>query len=868
MTQQPLYGPHNPHPLSQMRTELVWEGKYDEYGQRREVDIAGCAMPMQKIESIDEPRRAAAANNQLEIFEQQNPKQDDFRNRLIWGDNKLVMASLLQEFKGKVDLIYIDPPFDVGADFSMSVAIGEEDSIQKDQSTLEMVAYRDMWGKGADSYLHMMHERFVLMRELLADTGSIYVHCDWHVSYYLRCLLDDVFGVENFINEVVWVRSSPRSNIKTGMSGGHDTILIYTKSSSPIWNPQYTALSEDYSDSHYNLIEEGTGRRYSLDNMISPNPDRPNLKYEWNGVLRVWRVTKDKMQALYDAGRILYTKQGVARYKRYLDESQGTPLSTAWQDIKPVNSQAIERLDYRTQKPEGLVERIIQTSSNEGDLVADFFCGSGTTGAVADRLGRRWIMTDLGRFAIHTSRKRLIELQRKQHSDGKPYRAFDVYNLGRYERQWWQQERLQGADTEHRRVILEFFKAEVLTNTPSPLLHGRKAGAFCHVDGIDSMFTRDEAKAVAQATAQAGGRECYCLAWEFEMDLHLLVNALVQELGVKLKLIQIPREIMEKNRKAPPPFLEVAVLAAEAVYRKSPHPLTPSPKQGEGGQDPTPLSPSGRGAGGEGNSEGEYWEISPALKQKMTEVARQFRKDLTPSEAILWQVLRGRKLDGRKFKRQQPIGSFIVDFFCGVEKLIVEVDGAVHDSQQAADQQRQELLESLGLRVVRVASELVETNLDEVLAVVRQAFSPHPLLPASHALRSTPKQGEGGQETPAPLSRPGRGAGGEGLRTVDIKLTQFLPSLAEVPTKELEAIRERAIRSGFDFIDFWAVDFNWQPGKPFTHDWQDYRTRKDRSLKTISDAAYEYPTPGKYIACVKVVDTFGCDTSITVEVEV
>ncbi|WP_434555451.1 PKD domain-containing protein [Prochlorothrix hollandica] len=315
-------------------------------------------------------------------------------------------------------------------------------------------------------------------------------------------------------------------------------------------------------------------------------------------------------------------------------------------------------------------------------------------------------MADLGRFAIHTSRKRLIELQRKLHKDGKPYRAFDVYNLGRYERQWWQQERLQGADTEHRRIVLEFFRAEVLTNTPSPLLHGRKAGAFCHVDGIDSMFTRDEARAVALATSAAGGRECYCLAWEFEMDLHLLVNALTTELGVKLKLIQIPREIMEKNRKAPPPFLEVAVLAAEAVYRKDPHPLTPSPKLGEGGQ-----------------------------------------------------------------------------------------------------------------------------------------------------------------ETPAPLSRPGRGAGGEG-KTVDIKLTQFLPSLAEVPTKELEAIRERAIRSGFDFIDFWAIDFNWQPDKPFTHDWQDYRTRKDRSLKTISDAAYTYPAPGKYIACVKVVDTFGCDTSITVEVEV
>lgn len=136
MTQQPTYGPHNPHPLSQMRTELVWEGKYDEYGNRREVDIAGCAMPMQRIEEIDEPRREAAANQQLTLFEQQNPRVDDFRNRLVWGDNKLVMASLLQEFKGKVDLIYIDRPFDVGADFTMSVAIGdEEDSIQKEQST-------------------------------------------------------------------------------------------------------------------------------------------------------------------------------------------------------------------------------------------------------------------------------------------------------------------------------------------------------------------------------------------------------------------------------------------------------------------------------------------------------------------------------------------------------------------------------------------------------------------------------------------------------------------------------------------------------------------------------------------------------------
>jgi adenine-specific DNA-methyltransferase len=201
MTQQPLYGPHNPHPLSQMRTELVWEGKYDEYGNRREVDIAGCAMPMQKIEGIDEPRREAIATQQLTLFEQQNTRVDDFRNRLVWGDNKLVMASLLQEFKGKVDLIYIDPPFDVGADFTMSVAIGDEsEAIEKEQSTLEMVAYRDIWGKGRDSYLNMVHERLVLMHELLSECGSIYVHCDWRVNAYVRSILDEIFGSENFIN--------------------------------------------------------------------------------------------------------------------------------------------------------------------------------------------------------------------------------------------------------------------------------------------------------------------------------------------------------------------------------------------------------------------------------------------------------------------------------------------------------------------------------------------------------------------------------------------------------------------------------------------------------------------------------------------
>lgn len=693
------YGPNNPHPLSRMTTELVWEGKYDEFGHRREVDIAGCSMPMQQIETVDEPRQRAAAEGQTDMFErkllnvrEQTPVWPDFRNRLIWGDNKLVMASLLKEFKGKIDLIYIDPPFDVGADFTMRVEIGDEsETVEKDQSTLEMVAYRDMWGKGTDSYLHMMSERLVLIRELLKETGCLFVHLDETVSHYVKVILDEILGVENYVNSITWKRSDAHSDI--GQGARHlgrvcDTVFLYTKAAEKqTWNMQYTPLPESTVERWYRHVEEGTGRRYNKADITGPGGAvKGNPVYEWNGIKRAWRFSKKRMEELEAQGRIVYSKSGQSYLKRYLDESKGVPLQDLWDDIKMIRGihSTEEMLGYKTQKPEPLLDRIIQLASNEGGLVADFFCGSGTTGAVAERLGRRWIMADLGRFAIHTSRKRMIGVQRELHEAGKPYHAFDVFNLGRYERQWWQREHLHNADEEHRRIVLEFFKAEVLTNTPSPLIHGRKAGAFCHVDGIDSMFNRGEAKAVAQAVAAAGGRECYCLAWEFEMDLNLTTAALEKEFGVKLKLIQIPREIMEKNRKNPPPFLEVAVLKAEPVYRKT-----------EGG------------------------------------------------------------------------------------RLKAEVKKAV-----------------------------------------------------------------------------------------DIKLTEFMPSLAEVPSKELEAIKARAVKSGMDFIDFWAVDFDWQPGKPFNHHWQDYRTRKDRSLRTVSDAGYVYPKKGTYTACVKVVDTFGCDTSITVEVKV
>jgi adenine-specific DNA-methyltransferase len=278
-----------------LKTELVWEGKYDEYGNRREIDIAGMAMPMQKIETIDEPAsRLKAAGNQLELDLLEKKKKDDFRNMLIWGDNKLVMASLLKDFKGKIDLIPIDPPFDVGADFTMDIPIGDgKETLEKDQSTLEMVAYRDMWGKGKDSYLHMMYERLLLMKELLSHRGSIYVHCDFHVNYLLRALLDDVFGQQLFVNEIIWKRKGGSANPQNRYGVVTDTILHYAKSEDYVFESECRLDSEEakkYIEERFR--NELNGRKYMLA-PIERNAAlgiRPNLIYEYgssgNSVVR------------------------------------------------------------------------------------------------------------------------------------------------------------------------------------------------------------------------------------------------------------------------------------------------------------------------------------------------------------------------------------------------------------------------------------------------------------------------------------------------------------------------------------------------------------------------------------------------------
>ena len=438
------YGPDNPHPLSTIRTELVWEGKYDEFGNRREVNAAGLALPLQRIESIDEPRSRAEAQGAL--FDEQKAHRDDFRNRLIWGDNKLVIAALLEEFRGKIDLIYIDPPFDVGADFTMSVPIGDaRETVKKDQSVLEMVAYRDVWGKGTASYFHTMFERLTLMRELLAEQGSAWVHVGPQVSHQIKIIMDEVFGAESFLSEIIWKRTSAHGDTK---SFGHVTEQIFGFSKAPkhsIFNVVRVPFSDKYIASEYRYIDKD-GRRFRRGDLTGAGIRYGETGLPWRGlnpteINRHWGNPPSELDRLDKEGLIYWPPKGKwPHLKIFLEERTGSPATNIWADIPPVNNIAKEGTGYATQKPEALLARLITACSNPDSIVADLFVGSGTTLAVAEKLGRKWIGCDLGRFAIHTARKRLINLQREFNDATKPYRSFDVYNLGRYERQWWQQD--------------------------------------------------------------------------------------------------------------------------------------------------------------------------------------------------------------------------------------------------------------------------------------------------------------------------------------------------------------------------------------------------------------------------------------------
>lgn len=518
------------------KTELVWPGKYNDDGTRREVPRV--SLPFQVIETVNESRatRDVVRSKGATLFDTYQGKEGDtfekgWRNKLIWGDNLLVMGSLLERFAGRVDLIYIDPPFATGADFSFVAEIGDGgDELDKHQSLIEEKAYRDTWGRGDSSFLQMMRDRLDLMHSLLRDGGALFLHCDWHVGHYLKCLCDEVFGRDALVNEIAWCYTGPGSPGMQQFSRKHDTIFWFCK---------------------------GSGRRFNADAIRVPHHEK----------------TRDNFKRGLKGSGFVADTYDLAEKGKIPEDWWEMPIAARF----PIDG--VTRTGYATEKPWPLIERIVKATSLEGDLVADFFSGSGTTLAVAEKLGRRWIGCDLGRWGIHTARKRMLGIE--------GCKPFEMLNLGKYERQYWQgvtfgqsKERpvAERALYEYLAFVLKLYGAQPVAGMTH--LHGRMGRAMVHIGAVDAPVTFSEIDAAVDECAKLKQPELHVLGWEWEMGLAGPNNEVrrggpVQESakhkGVKLMLLQIPREVMEQQAaaKGDVRFFELAYLEAETKLPKA-----------------------------------------------------------------------------------------------------------------------------------------------------------------------------------------------------------------------------------------------------------------------------------------------------------
>ena len=488
--------------------ELVWNGKTS--------DVTNVVLPFQTIEHVDEPRPESVRNQQLDIFDTSGRQLKGWTNKLIWGDNKFILSSLKNgplreqiEEQGGIKLIYIDPPFDVGADFTINVEIGDE-ILSKEPNVLEELAYRDTWGKGQDSFLAMIYERLVIMRDLLSPTGTIFVHCDWRINSCLRQLLDEIFGNQNFINEIIWHYYNKMQGNVGRFASNHDVIFSYKK-----------------GDKHnFKSIKE--------------KRDKPKKQQK-----RVWdKESQSLKQAKDENGNLVY-----------YDDTHRT-IDDVWRLHYLMPADRKEKVDYPTQKPEHLIKRIIESFSSEGDLIADFFVGSGTTCAVAEKLGRKWIGTDLGKFAIHTTRKRLINVQRGLKTAGRDYLAFEVLNLGKYDRNYFvsgmseldrkvQTQKETNREAALNSLIFQAYGGEPISGFRT--IRGKKNNRVIAIGPANMPVSRLFVEEIIQECVEKSITKVDLLAFEFEMGLFPNMQDDSASKGVDMVIKYIPKEVFDKR---------------------------------------------------------------------------------------------------------------------------------------------------------------------------------------------------------------------------------------------------------------------------------------------------------------------------------
>jgi adenine-specific DNA-methyltransferase len=486
--------------------ELVWTDKYDKDGRRS--GPLRVALPFQTVETVNES--VQERQQSLDFFTSGRDKE--WRNRLIWGDKKYVLPALVDELAGKVDLIYIDPPFFTGDDFSFEVTLDGEEFV-KQPSAIEHKAYRDTWGVSADDkrrgmtsldkYLAWFYETVVLLTDLLTETGSLFVHLDWHVGHYAKTVLDEVFGESNFRNEIIWHYYNKLQGNVNRFASNHDVIFWYSK-----------------------------GEKYTF-HRLREEREKPKRQQK-----RVWDpATGTLKQARDEAGALVYYTET----ERTIDDVWRLPY------LMPADR--TENLGFPTQKRRELLDRVIEAASNEGDLVLDCFVGSGTSAESAEVLGRRWIACDLSRFAIHTTRKRLLSV-----ANVKP---FVVQNLGKYERQLWQEaefgQTAAARTTAYRRFILDLDHAKPIEGYS--WLHGVKNGRMVHVGTVDAPVTVGDVKQIATEFRRVIGtgkdaptvKSVDVLGWDFAFELNEVARQEAANAGIEMRFVRIPREVLEKR---------------------------------------------------------------------------------------------------------------------------------------------------------------------------------------------------------------------------------------------------------------------------------------------------------------------------------
>lgn len=519
--------------------ELVWNGKTNE--------VCNVVLPFQTIEQVDEPRAEKGQGGSEvfgDLFDARGRQMGGWNNKLIWGDNKMILSSLKNgplrqeiEKQGGIKLVYIDPPFDVKTDFSMDIEVGDgNDTLTKKPNILEEIAYRDTWGRGEDSFAAMLYQRLILIRDLLSEDATIYVHVGPQIGPLVKLILDEVFGVDQFQNNIRWKRMSVSGfKGKQKLPFNHESIFVYTRGQSFTFHPQVTEYSDEYKARF--RYTDSDGRCFRADQNLGT------------------ATTKERIAEMRRDGLIHEGATGTLYRKQYLDELPGVYLDDIWTDVPWVTAGS-QRIAYPTQKPEALLERILKMSTNEGDLVADFFVGSGTTAAVAEKLGRKWIVSDLGKFSIHTTRKRMIGLQRQLKAEGEDYRAFEILNLGKYERQHFvgvnpdlreddKRLQLEAKEAAFLDLILSAYGAEKTNGFNT--FHGKKAGRLVAVGPMNLPVTRLFVEEIILECRKLQVTKVDILGFEFEMGLfpNLLHDA--RSKGIDISPKCIPAEVFDKR---------------------------------------------------------------------------------------------------------------------------------------------------------------------------------------------------------------------------------------------------------------------------------------------------------------------------------